>query len=217
MNMKRINQRDFIESIQKLRKTESKKGEAFYDMAIKLANNGFKMEAYILILATWNFGHFRYVVKNFNIQKFKKKVEKVQYSIDKMKEETIRYINFDKYEKDIDKIYTNLAQIDGVKYTGASKVMHLMNPHLFVMWDNNIRGQKLKRHYQKLGIVKKGYWSSKRYGDDAKSYIHFLKDIQGLFGHLTYQDNTRTFAKAIDEYNYWNISRPIRKMQEAEK
>lgn len=208
-----IKNKDFIESIKKLRKMEEQKGGGLYDMTLNLANNGFKTEAYIIILATWNFGHFRYVIENFNIENFKKKLKELQGPIDMMTGKTIRNINFIEYKKDIVKIYTTLAHIKGVKYTGASKVMHLMNPHLFIMWDNYIRGQKLKKHYQNLHIVKKGYWNHKRYGVDANSYIQFLKDIQKLFGHLSYQDNTRTFAKAIDEYNYWNISLPIRKMQ----
>lgn len=215
MSTKKISRNDFMKSIQKLRATE-KRG-SFYDMAINLINNCFSTEAYIIILATWNFGHFRYALRDFDINEFEREIKKLQTFIDRMKNEKIQDINFDNYKDEIEKIYTTLAQIKGVKYTGASKVMHLMNPNVFVMWDNYIRGQKSKKYYQKLNIFKMGYWCPKRYGYEAKDYLQFLIDMQNLFGHLNHQDNTRTFAKAIDEYNYWNISRPIRKMQEDEK
>jgi hypothetical protein len=216
MSTKKISINEFMKSIEKFRATE--KGGSLYDMAINLINNSFRTEAYILILATWNSGHFRFV-GHFRINEFERQIKTLQPLINKMKSETIKYINVDKHATDIDAIYTTLSQIKGVKYTGASKIMHLLNPQLFIMWDNYIRGKRARRYYRNLYIVKKGYWCPERhrYGDDAKHYIRFLQDMQNFFGHLNYEDSRRTFAKAIDEYNYYNISDPIRNMEKAER
>ena len=215
--MRKIKYVDFIKVVQQFRELE--KNGSFYDVAVNLVNNGFKIEAYMLILATWNFGHFRYAVTNFDIRGFNDKIGKLQSHIDKMKNKKIEDVELNDHKDDIKKIYTDIAQIEGVKYTGASKVMHLMNRNVFIMWDDYIRGQKAKRYYQQLEIVKNGYWCRKPYKTDGKGYFEFLEDMQHLFGHLNskYKNKTRTFAKAIDEYNFVNITKPIQQMKQQEK
>ena len=39
---------------------------------------------------------------------------------------------------------------EGVGATGSSKILHLINPKLFVMWDAYIRGEKTKKDYKTL-------------------------------------------------------------------
>ena len=99
------------------------------------------------------------------------------------------------------------------------KLMHLRNRKLFVMWDGYIRGSDLKRksYYENLDIVKRGDWKIKRYGDKAKDYVEFLKDMQKRFRHITFNEKSRTFAKAIDEFNYINITCPIQRMEKKER
>jgi len=220
--MKKICYGDFIKTVQELRKMEKQEGGSLYDRSVKLVDKDCKTEAYILILATWNVGHARFAGSRLNIDEFEKTITGLQCHIDKLKKATIESIDFGTYEPEIKKIYTALASIEGIKYTGASKVMHLINPNLFVMWDTCIRGHRRKRNYQKLRIVKDKYWPRKWYRENDQYYLQFLKDMQGLFGHLCprYSKSRysyRTFAKAIDEYNYWNITRPIQKMERKEK
>ena len=64
-----ITETKFKEDIAKYNKLE-KRG-SFYNMAINLLENGFEIEAYVLILATWNFARFRYAVNDFDIENFK--------------------------------------------------------------------------------------------------------------------------------------------------
>ena len=86
--MKKIKYVDFIKAVQQFRKME--KNGSFYDVAVNLVNKGFKIEAYMLILATWNFVYFRYAVTNFDIRGFNEKIGKLQSYIDnKMKNKKI--------------------------------------------------------------------------------------------------------------------------------
>lgn len=205
-----INEKDFNKTISKF--DELEKRGSFYNMAVNLIKNNFEIEAYFLILATWNFAGFRYAVKDFDIAGFKEKIKELNPYFDKLQTEEFRRINFDKYKADIEKIYDTLSSIEGVKHTGASKIMHLKNRNVFIMWDGYISGNKPKKYYNKLEIVKKGYWRPKKYKKDAESYFQFLKDMQELFKNINSRYAKKTFTKAIDEYNYVNITLPILNM-----
>lgn len=211
----RITPNEFNNAIQEFAQTELQ--GSFYDMSIELINGGFEAEAYIFILATWNFGRFRYAIKDFDINGFKETVKKLCPIFENIENEQFKTINFDNYENDILEIYETLSKIRGIEYTGASKIMHIKNPNVFVMWDDYIRGSCPARYYEKLDIITKGYWCHRKYGKKAKNYFEFLKDMQELFSHINFQDSTKTFAKAMDEYNYINITSRIKNMQQQEK
>jgi len=186
---------------------------SFYDMAIDLINNNFEIEAYFLILATWNFARFRYAVNDFDVNGFKEKIEELNPYFNRLKDEEFRTINFDKYKEDIKKIFATLSSIKGIEFTGASKIMHLKNRSVFVMWDGYIKGEKKKRYYNELRIVKNGNWKIKRYWNDPDDYFQFLKDMQEMFKNINFQSNEKTFARVIDEFNYVNITLPIQAME----
>jgi hypothetical protein len=104
----------------------------------------------------------------------------------------------------------------GIGPTSVSKVLHLLNPNLFVMWDDQIRG---KLH--------------DGYDGDGKEYVRFLQDAQielkncldaaglrtdtnegdlvgdlcrrmKLDGKVLTLCEKKTLAKLLDEY-YWTI------------
>lgn len=206
-----IKENKFNESISKFDLME-KRG-SFYKMAIGLLNRNFEMEAYFLILATWNFAVFRYAVNDFDINGFKEKIKELNPYFNRLKDEDFRTINFDRYEEDIKKIFVTLSSIKGVEFTGASKIMHLKNRSVFIMWDGYIKGEKTKRYYNELKIVKNGDWKIKRYLNNPENYFQFLKDMQEMFKEINFQSNEKTFAKAIDEFNYVNITIPIKNME----
>ena len=210
-----ITEAKFNEDIAKYDKME-KRG-SFYKMAVNLLNNGFEMEAYFLILATWNFARFRYAVNDFDIENFKEKMKELNPYFGKLKTEDFRTIEFDKYREDIKKIFHTLSSIKGIEYTGAAKIMHLKNQSVFVMWDGSIKGEKTTQDYNKLQIVQDGQWKLEYYENSPESYIQFLKDMQGLFNHIHFQSNEKTFAKAIDEFNYVNITLPLQEIADKKK
>lgn len=210
-----ITDKDLAKATKKFNAIE-KRG-SFYNMAIDLINNNFEMEAYLLILATWNFARFRFAANDFDINGFKEKIKKVNPYFNRLKDEDFRTINFDKYKEDIKKIFITLSSIKGAEFTGASKIMHLKNRSVFVMWDGYIKGEKAKKHYNKLKIVKNGDWEVKKYRNDPEDYFQFLKDMQKRFKDINFLSNEKTFAKVIDEFNYVNITLPIQNMEKANK
>ena len=210
-----ITYEEFIEATKKY--DEIEKRGSFYNMAIDLIKNHFEIEAYFLILATWNFAVFRYAVKDFDINLFKEKIVELNAHFERFRDETFRTINFVRYKDDIKKIYDGLSSFEGVKYTGASKIMHLKNRAVFVMWDGYIKGNKPMKYYDKLDIVQKGDWKVMRYGNSAIDYIRFLIDIQNKFKGISFQDDNKTFAKAIDEFNYVKITLPIQNMEKEKR
>ena len=109
--------------------------------ARKLLKAGYRTEAYILILATWNFARFRYFMTTFNLQKFEEMIERIQPLFDKLKFQVFEKADFSNsdLQNDIKTIYNNLKSI--VEQTGATKIMFLTNPNLFVVWDTAIRNK----------------------------------------------------------------------------
>jgi len=186
---------------------------SYYWMAIDLFNNGFEMEAHILLLATWNFAAFRYALKDFDIYGFRDKLKELDSYFNRMEGESFKTIDFDRYSGDIKEIFATLSRIKGIQYTGASKVMHLRNRNVFVPWDGYIAGQKPKKYYRNLEVVKNGFWKPVEYRRDAEGYFKFLKDMQSRFNYINFKHPKKTFAKAIDEFNYVKITLPIQQIE----
>lgn len=179
-----MNQTEFEKTIEEFQKIEDARDQ-LWDRAKILIEKGFEIEAYILILATWNFARFRYFMKNFDLREFHEVIKRVNPIFKKL--ENAQFENTDFTDnivaKDIKYIYDQLKQI--AEQTGASKIMALKNSNLFVMWDTEIR-----KIYK---IDNKG---------KADDYIQFLTKMQEYFKDIKWDGKTRPFAKAIDEYNY---------------
>jgi len=159
--------------------------DRFYDMALNLLRDGYEIEAYILFLATWNFAGFRYVLTQFNLDSFRKTISEINPVFARLSHQNFRDASFEDARlcEDIEEIYAKLREV--VKQTGAVKIMHLRNPNLFVMWDTGIRSIfKIKNRAS------------------PEDYISFLKKMKKEFGSIRWEDRERTFAKAIDQYNY---------------
>ncbi len=161
-----------------------------YPMFLKLIKNGFEIEAYILILSTWNFACFRYALREFDLSNFIKTMETLEPSFRRLRKEDFKKIDFDKHSREIKGIFDRLSKIKGIQKTGAPKLMHLAVPKVFVMWDSYIR-----KHYG----FKKG---------DSNDYIDFLKLMQKQFPNVK-PIQGRTVAKLIDEHNFKTITEPI--------
>jgi hypothetical protein len=187
----------------------------FYDIAVNLLNQWFKMEAYLLLLATWNFASFRYAVTSFDLVAFEGTVKSLETNFQRLDGKNIKTADFDSLREDITIIYDALSQIRGIKYTGAPKIMHLRNRELFVMWDGYIRGGKPRRAYEELEIMRHGDWEAKAYGKSASDYLGYLKDMQRKFAGISFVEEGKTFAKAIDEFNYVSVTLPMQTMERA--
>lgn len=183
-----VSQKDFEKTISNFEVLE-KRG-SFYPLFLKMMEDGYDIEAYLLILSTWNFASFRYALRDFDLNNFKEVIRSLKVYFDKFKNRKLQTINLFHFKKEIIKIFEPLYEIKGVRSTGAPKLMHLVNPEVFIMWDSYIR-----KYYD----FKKG---------KAEDYFNFLIMMQSEFKGVKFDDRKTTFAKAIDEYNYLKISVP---------
>ena len=154
-----------------------------YGRGLNLIRSDYEVEAYLLIMATWNFARFRYVTRTFDIGRFCETVEAVRPYFARLAAETLEAADIDAIAGDIAAIYSRLKAV--VEQTGASKIMHFKLPKLFVMWDMAIR-----RHYRIAS------------GCSPEDYVGFLRLMKSTFGHLKWTNQDRSFAKAIDKYNF---------------
>jgi len=159
-----------------------------YPICLDLVKKGLEIEAYLLFLSTWNFAAFRYVMTTFDLGEFKKTLKKIEPLHRRLRRMKFKTANFDKHEAEIKTIYSELAAIDGIKMTGAPKLMHLKNPELFVMWDNRIRT----------------YYGFRK--GDAKDYINFLKLMQEKFKNQKPRKG-ETLARTVDVININRITK----------
>jgi len=210
-----IKQSTFTEAIDEFDLRERRTD--FFTLASNLIKNGFEVEAYVLVLATWNFARFRYAVKDFDIKSFRTTLDLLSTHFNALKNQTFESIDLPAYKSEITAIFNALSKIKGIEFTGAPKLMHLKNPKLFVMWDEYIRGTKPKKYYLKLQIIQTGELEYEKYSKDAEGYFHFLKDMQYRFAHIRSPSNAKTLAKAIDEFNYVRITLPIQEMEKKAK
>jgi len=141
------------------------------------------LEAYLLILATWNFARFRYVMRTFKLDAFGEAIEKTKPSFERLRDQSFATVDFDSIAEDVKKIYTRCKSL--AEQTGAAKIMHFKSPRLFVMWDTEIR--------KRYRIPNEG---------SAEDFLKFQKLMQSTFGHLTWIDGDKTLPKAIDEFNF---------------
>ncbi len=172
---------------------------SYYDVAVEIADT-YPLQASVIILAVWNVGRFRfYASDSQTLINLKKAIKKCKLLFDRLKGKDFRTVDFDEIQGTVKEIYVTLSEVESVKYTGASKIMHLLDRDLFVMWDKDTR-------------EKYGYYIA-----DEDDYLNFLKEMQEKFRNVVWNMPNKTFAKAIDEYNQVTISIPKRQERKRQK
>ncbi len=179
-----MDQKEFNNTIKKFNEIEDARDQLWIRTR-NLIKKGFEVEAYILILATWNFASFRYIMKTFNLREFKDVISRINPIFKKLENKKFENVSFDDGDivKNIKFIYAELKKI--AKQTGATKIMALKNHGLFIMWDTEIR--------KMYGIKNNA---------EPNDYLEFLKKMKDKFSHLRSPNQETPLAKAIDEYNY---------------
>ena len=111
---------------------------------------------------------------------------------------------FNIVSESITKAYQTLSSNQLIQMTGASKLLHILNPKLFVMWDEEIRD-----HYHTM------HGSQHKKGD-KQCYFSFLQDMHQELNNVLGEKSkeplldelgaiagyNKTLAKALDEYNF---------------
>lgn len=177
---------------------ERQEGRAsFYDVALEIVDDH-PLQASIILLAVWNMNRFRFMASDSeNLVDLKKAIKECKPLFERVKGKDFKGVNFGEIKGIIELIYSKLSSVYGVEYTGASKVMHLLNRDLFVMWDTDTR--------KEYGF----------YVADGTDYFNFLRLMQEKVKDIEWDVPNKTLAKAIDEYNQVTITIP--KMQKRGK
>ena len=158
--------------------------DRIYWWSLDLIHEGQTLPGIVLLLATWNFAYFRYHMRDFPLAEFERLLKDCHFEqFDGRNFETIDLSDHTTAES-IKRIFESLAGLEAIRSVGATKIMHLMAPKVFVMWDTSIR-----KHY-----------GAKHTGN---GYLDFMATLQkmyknGQFGPL---DNNVTIPRAIDLYN----------------
>ncbi|MDD3159971.1 MAG: hypothetical protein PHQ98_03320 [Candidatus ainarchaeum sp.] len=180
-----ILQNEFNKTLKKFDELESFRND-IWDKCLNLINKGYEYEAYSLLLATWNFAYFRYIIKEIKPIDLQSAITETNPIFKKLKNKKFEDVDFEndlELREDISKIYNIFCKIS--KQTGASKMMALKNPNLFVMWDTQIRKK----------------WKIKNKAT-SKDYLEFLIKMKNEFKKINFTNVKKPIAKAIDEYNF---------------
>jgi hypothetical protein len=183
---------------------------ALYYRALNLIAAGFVVDAHILILATWNFARFRYAMTQFDLPAYEQTVEKLTRDLAPLRDEDLMSVNFDLNRNMVVSAFDQLARFSGIEYTGAAKILHLLMPRVFVMWDRAIMGWSPPlRDYASLAVVKSKFWQHRKFPQSGIGYHEFLLTCRNKFRGLKSPENRKTLAKCIDEFNFCTITVPL--------
>lgn len=141
------------------------------------------------------------------LEDMKKTLRSLSHEFKKLKGYTLKDVPLENEDikKTILTIYKDIDSIKQIGPTAASKIMHIINPRLFIMWDEAIRSDKRGYGYER---------------GTAVQYIEFMKEMQSKA--ITLETNweekeieipirkRRTLTKLMDEVNYMGITRNIK-------
>jgi len=133
----------------------------------------------------------------------------------KLQGKSLLDINLD--DKEIEDAIKEAYDSAEVKYIGAtaiSKILHLLNPELFVMWDDDIRKKykvagSVAGYLEFLKLVKREV--EEAIEEEARKRGCGKKEIAERIcrelpsNKLGSKYNEKTLAKLIDEYNWWIV------------
>jgi hypothetical protein len=181
------------------------------------SNINFILASAKLIIITWNAAGFQRLKKEIkdNLENdILEAYTKTRLDLEKLKGKRLENLNLngDELKETIKKIFQEFSSKKSIGPTGASKILHVLNPYLFMMWDRKIREayHKLRAKNHELG------------GPDC--YLEFLKQSQEIIktilskrseddiwnDHLTFIDKDfmaafsfkESMLKMLDECNY---------------
>ncbi|MEM3661097.1 MAG: hypothetical protein QXU11_12030 [Thermoproteota archaeon] len=226
----------FIESIKKPKKLsdyckkfhEHEVGDIAYivsrSIVSKYQNNiGLKIAGAKIIILTWNAARFQRLpqeVKNSLEKDIREAYEKTEEELRKLERKSLLNLDLadNGLKKSIESIFSEFSSKNSIGFTGASKILHVLNPDVFMMWDTSIRDAYHELH-------NKGHKKA-----DPECYLEFLKQSQDIIAvlnkstedlwkeHLEFLDKnlvkefsyTESILKMLDEANYLRFKRNIK-------
>lgn len=185
-----------------------------------------KIRGVATLLYIWNAGYYGRAKKGFSGavatvgQLFSdKEFRKLENELENFDLCSINIIN---YKNQITEFYKCIRKHKGLGPTATSKVLHIIHPKLFVMWDDEI---SKKFHYNHR---KRGLYHSRCSGI---CYYEFLKDtkkeIKDVLRQVSQKEiknasfeiagYKKTIPKIIDEFNYMQYTMPAKKLRTRSK
>lgn len=203
-----MTQSEFERTIAPFDDTNSMRGRVYYS-ALNLINANFVSEAHLLLLSTWNFARFRYVIPSFNLPMYEVLLQDLTRQLQPLLNQDFATVNLVQHREMIVDSFNKVSKVKGIEFTGASKVLHLLSPRVFVMWDSAISGWHTpKKDYANLKVIRSGFWKPPQYPfpRSGAGYHDFLVYCQSRFNGLVSPSMRKTLAKCIDEFNYGSIT-----------
>ena len=184
----------YLEALKRLRKVRENPQEMDENTARRIIRP---------FLASWGRMGRNVEREDFNWSKLVEAIKNQKQNLDRLNEERLLSVRFEKVANNVKEIYDGL-KVKHLGPTGISKILHLLNPELFVMWDEDIR--------RKI--------SNRPFSGSSKGYLEFLKWIQSELIEATKGMNVeeirnradgeyidkKTLAKLADEY-CWRTAR----------
>jgi len=181
------------------------------------SNISFILAGAKVIIITWNAVRFQRSPKEVrdNLENdILEAYTKTKLELEKLKGERLENLNLNDSElkETIKRIFLEFSSKKSIEFTGASKILHVLNPFVFMMWDNNIRSAYHKLH------------TDNHKAGSPECYLEFLKQSQEIIktilskrsgndiwsNHLTFIDKDfmtafsfrESMLKMLDECNY---------------
>lgn len=152
-----MTQEEFAQAVAAFDDGEPMRAQLYY-RALDLICAGFRSEAHLLILATWNFARFRYVTRDFDLRGYESTLAGLDELLRPLDNCDLMATDLNDHRSRIIEAFDLLASIEGIRYTGAAKILHLLRPRFFVMWDRFISGHYPRHRYRSLEVVQSGFW-----------------------------------------------------------
>ncbi|MEM2777060.1 MAG: hypothetical protein QXU83_07340 [Candidatus Bathyarchaeia archaeon] len=141
------------------------------------------------LIITWNTARHQrlpYEIRKSLEDDIIKAYEESRRTLESFKNERLELLVLedDLTKEKIKTAFFNFSSKKSIGSTGASKILHIINPHVFMMWDTNIRNSYHKLH-------KKNHKTG-----DEECYFEFLKQCQEI---------VRAILKQKSEEDLWKI------------
>jgi hypothetical protein len=153
-----------------------------------------------IIIMTWNVASYQKLRRDVKLRLEKDIVDAYEESREDLKSFRGRRLeNIDLDDNNIKdaikNIFLNFSTKTSIGSTGASKILHLINPHVFMMWDARIR-----EAYHTLHVGHGLYGKNQKI---AECYLEFLKQsqeiIKTLLHNISEDDLWKEHQKSIEK------------------
>lgn len=137
-----------------------------------------------------------------NREKINDIVEQIQSNhekLEKFRKKKLSGIDIGKFKSDIEQCYDSFEEIIGK--VGAAKVLHLICPDFFPLWDTRI-ADAFKQ--ENKGKIHKDFS-----GADYYEFMRWIKNFMQEYGDILAERNGRTKVKVLDDFLWALANRPL--------